>query len=368
MIDELLAALPEAARKHLATDGPLPLRMMAAKGLAPLPPRELIIVLAGLAHDATPAIRTLASATLAALPEAVLLGGLQADVPGAALQALVGPLQQRAPILRAIMLNKATPDAAVAAVAKVAKGELLDVIAGNQERCLRSQDLVDALRTNPELSHAVRDNLFDLLVRSGVFYDGMVEYDAALQRLTPTERIQAADKVPLPLAVQTGLNESDADAKDIASALEDPTVGAEEKQRRVPMLKLISGLLMSQRIAFALKGNKEVRTILVRDHNRMVATAAMRNPRITEGEILATAQSRGVHDDVIRIIANDREMTRQYAVKRALAFNPKTPLAAAMHCMSLLQEKDIRDLSKSKNVSQAIANHARRMLAQKQKK
>ena len=46
---EILAVLPESQRRHVDPASPVPMRMMAAKGLAPLPPREMVLVLCGLA-------------------------------------------------------------------------------------------------------------------------------------------------------------------------------------------------------------------------------------------------------------------------------------------------------------------------------
>ena len=50
---ELMGTLPDAHKKHLDPASPLPMRMMAAKGMAPLPPKEMVIVTAGLAIDAS---------------------------------------------------------------------------------------------------------------------------------------------------------------------------------------------------------------------------------------------------------------------------------------------------------------------------
>jgi hypothetical protein len=102
--------------------------------------------------------------------------------------------------------------------------------------------------------------------------------------------------------------------------------------------------------------------MLVRDANRLVAVAAIRSPRITEGEVKSAATSRTVHDDVIRIIANSRELSRSYGVKLALAGNPKTPLPMAMKMLLLLRESDIKAMAKSKSISAAVSAQARRML------
>jgi len=46
--------------------------------------------------------------------------------------------------------------------------------------------------------------------------------------------------------------------------------------------------------------------------------------------------------------------------------NPKTPLATALHFVNTLQERDIRFLAKSKNVSATVVAQARRWLMQRE--
>ena len=122
---------------------------------------------------------------------------------------------------------------------------------------------------------------------------------------------------------------------------------------------------MAQKVALALKGNREARTILIRDSNRLVAGATIRSPRITEPEVVAAAQSRSVSDDVIRAIASSKEMLRSYGVKFALVNNPKTPVPIAMRLLTLLRSSDIKAVSKSRNVSTAVSRQAKRLLTQK---
>ena len=127
------------------------------------------------------------------------------------------------------------------------------------------------------------------------------------------------------------------------------------RQARVPLLKLLGTLNTAQKISLAVKGNKEARALLVRDHNRVIASAAIRNPRITEQEVVLAAASKSVADEVVRVIAKSKELSRPYAVKRALVYNPKCPTPDAMHLLTLLRANDVRDVAKSKNVPSAVA-------------
>jgi hypothetical protein len=191
----------------------------------------------------------------------------------------------------------------------------------------------------------------------------MPEFDEALARLSPKDIEQAAEAVALPEELKHLLQESaEADQRAEALAEQMEEVTTEERQQRIPILKLVASLNVAQKIALAIKGNKEARTLLVRDRNRIVAAAAIRNPRTTEQELVTAAQSRSVCDEVIRIIANSKEMSRAYMVKRALVYNPKTPTQVATRFLPLLRASDLKAIAKSRNVSNAVSTQAKRLV------
>ena len=70
---------------------------------------------------------------------------------------------------------------------------------------------------------------------------------------------------------------------------------------------------------------------------------------------------------MLRIIASNRDWTRSYAVKLALATNPKCPVPTAMKFVNYLQERDLRSIMKSKDVPSPIATHARRIAGEEGK-
>ena len=110
---------------------------------------------------------------------------------------------------------------------------------------------------------------------------------------------------------------------------------------------------------------------------RLAAIAAFRERVVAGTEALARvltrevgkpiAQSRNVGDEVLRIVSNNRQWTRNYKVKLALASNPKTPQPLAMGFVSQLHDSDMLSLMKSKDVPAVISTHARRTLTKKGK-
>jgi hypothetical protein len=117
-----------------------------------------------------------------------------------------------------------------------------------------------------------------------------------------------------------------------------------------------------ERIKLAMRGNKDARTILMRDPIRLVRRCVLQNPRITDGEVIAVARNRSADEELLRMINEKREWVRNYQVRHALSTNPKTPLPVALRHVATLSERDMRFVAKSKNVPQAVAVQARRIL------
>jgi hypothetical protein len=124
---------------------------------------------------------------------------------------------------------------------------------------------------------------------------------------------------------------------------------------------------VGEKIKAALTGDKEWRSLLVKDSNKLVSGAVVKNPRITEPEILAICKSVIQNDEIIRVICQNKDWVKNYEIRKALVLNHKTPLAVSLRYMSFLTEKDLAALAKSKNVSSVISNQARRLLANKKK-
>jgi hypothetical protein len=123
---------------------------------------------------------------------------------------------------------------------------------------------------------------------------------------------------------------------------------------------------VAEKIKLATLGNKEARTLLLRDSNKLVCMAAATSPRITDGEILGLSNSRTVNADVLRYIYSNREFTRTYAIKISLVKNPKVPLPTALKMMHTLQERDIKDLARDRNVPQTIQSQAKAFMMKKE--
>ncbi len=119
---------------------------------------------------------------------------------------------------------------------------------------------------------------------------------------------------------------------------------------------------MSQKIRRAMLGSKEERMLLVRDANRVVAGAAIRSPLMQESEVVLLSRNKNLSDEVLRVISSKPEWLKSYSVKKNLVENPKTPVSIAQRLVQHLRENDLRQLTKSKNITGPIKDAARRHL------
>jgi len=118
----------------------------------------------------------------------------------------------------------------------------------------------------------------------------------------------------------------------------------------------------SERTKLALRGNKDARMILLRDTNPQIQCLVLRNPRITEEEILMLAKDRNTDEEILSILAESRDWTKIYGLRIALVENARTPVSKALRLLATLGEKDLVRLARSKNVPNVVAVTARRLL------
>jgi hypothetical protein len=142
--------------------------------------------------------------------------------------------------------------------------------------------------------------------------------------------------------------------------------GEEEvAQKFVPLYARIGTMTIAQKIRCAMLGNAAERMLLMRDSNRLVASAAIRSPLIQEPEVVRVSASRVVSEDVLRAIAINKDWIRNYQIKLNLVSNPRTPFTMASRLVPYLREHELKVISKSKNVTGPIAQAAKQQLTRK---
>lgn len=156
----------------------------------------------------------------------------------------------------------------------------------------------------------------------------------------------------------------------IAGLINVPVVQKTEllRERKPPemrvqtILQKLQKLNVSERIQLALRGGKEIRTILLKDANKEVSMTVLDNPKITETEIELLARSRSVSEEILRTVVKKREWMKSYNVILAIVNNPKAPQGAALRLVSELKTRDLQMLEKNKNVTEGIRSTAKKLL------
>jgi hypothetical protein len=132
--------------------------------------------------------------------------------------------------------------------------------------------------------------------------------------------------------------------------------------RAQSILQRIQKLGVSEKIQLALRGGKEIRTILMRDPNKEVCLTVLQNPKLTDTEVELIARSRSIPDEALRMITKKREWMKNYNVMLALLTNPKLPVGIALRLVGELKTKDLSLLEKNKNVSEGLRGSAKKLL------
>ena len=149
---------------------PQPARLAAARGLLPLPQNDLLEILVALAICPDSEIAAPASETLGAESADNLVFAAKADDSApAVLSYLATERVGSREIQEALILNNKTPDQALANLAATTSdGSLLEILAINQQRLVRSPEIIEAILANsartPEAERRARR---DLRRRSG---------------------------------------------------------------------------------------------------------------------------------------------------------------------------------------------------------
>lgn len=141
----------------------------------------------------------------------------------------------------------------------------------------------------------------------------------------------------------------------------------EEGEEFLSKYKLSHTMGISDKIKMALTGDKEWRSLLIKDANKLVSGSVVKNPRITEAEILSAVKSGVQNDEIMRLICANKEWVKNIKIRKALVENPRTPVPNALRYLSTLGEKDIAAYAKSKNISSVISTQARRLLLNKKR-
>jgi hypothetical protein len=372
-----LSTLPDNFQKHVDPKAPVPLRMMGAKALVPMGPTDMATALFMLTFDADATIRDTAAKSAAGLPDRILSVALRDEsIDPVVLDYYADVFVAKDEYLEMLVLNASNPDTTVQRITARASERIVEIVAQNQLRILRHPDIVRALVNNTAARPSTVDNVCDFCVRSGLALEDLPAFRAARRRIHGgseqdeelAKKVAAAQQVADARA-EAALEQMGATGPDAAD--EQPVVPGsaeeqEQEKKKLSITQQITKLSVAKKIEWAnKKGNREVRSILLRDPNKLVQLAVMQSPRITEGEIAKVALSRTAPQEVLQYIYNNRLLMKNYQIKVNLINNPKMPVGVSMRFLSSLRLAEVKAVAKNRNVPQGLANAAKKLVEKK---
>ncbi len=299
-------------------------RLEAARGegedFTALSPTDQLTVLFVLSHDREAGIALAASQRLAEAGEDFVLKALASPLDAVILKDIFSRFRDRDNILSAIAINPGLDEGLARTLAREGREETLSAFEDNPSIYRRFPSLIDGLRENPLAGeHRVK-----VIISSA---EGFVKEDEGEKNNSP----------------------------------QDSEEGEAHREPR-NAYQAICNMTAGEKVKLAHTGDKTIRSILIKDKNRVVAMAVLKNPKLTEQEVVQTVSSTSVTEELIREIALSRHWMKSYNVKSAMVFNPHTPLAFSLKIVDHLRERELKQLAKSRNVPGALVNAAVRKL------
>jgi hypothetical protein len=328
---------------------PRDLRLMAAQGALPLTPGDLVELLQLLLADADPAVTQAAQGSLGGIPVDEMLPILKdRETPAVVLSWAVAHREERE--LREVVLqNSSLPDEAVEALAGSLPEHLAELVVINQVRLLRRTSLLEVLESNASLNKDQRRRLREL---RETFRIGEQPAPPPAPPPPPSPPPEPAPEEAAAAAVELSLEQA-------VELLTDEEKQDAEKRSAVAQLYSMN---TAEKVIRALKGTSGERAILVRDPNRIVASAVLGSPRLTDPEIERFAAMKNVSEEVLRQIAQNKDWTKRYGVISALVKNPRTPIGLAINFIPRMNPRDMKTLSVDKGVSEVIRKQAKKFV------
>jgi len=316
-------------------------QLAAARGALPLAGKDLLTVLFFLCRSGDAEIKKSAVKTLRELP-ATILSPLCKDesLHPQLLELMVRARMADDDLMGAVIMHPAVTVKTLLYLAQKAGSDVLERLAGHQNMLYENPEIVEAIIANPAAEKALKFKL------------GWQDPEAITTPEQPQDDVEVDEE-----AGEDGRSQTEIEAM------------MEEADREgMSKYQIAMDLTVSEKIKMGLTGDKEWRSIMMKQSNKLIQGAVMKNPRISDGEVLMVAKAKTSSDDLIRIILLNKDWLKNYEIKKALLAHPKTPPPKALRFVSFLTMKDIKELAKSRQLSNIISNAIRKELAFRIKK
>ena len=334
-----------------------------ARGFLPLPQEELVAVLSFVATSNDAEAAQAARESLGEIPPKALLDIASNEQANPDYLTLMVRGVEDPQVLETLTRNRAVPDSVIADLALRADPAVQEVIVINQARILRCPEILEGLLANPRLAPETkrraietREEFFEKRARI------QAEHEAAAAEL---EDETIDESAIADLIAKAELEEGGGEA---AATTLDLTDADEKDPEKQSVFQRVLKMTVAQKVHFAFKCDKTGRMLLVRDRNKLVCSAVMRNPRMTENEVEQIAGMRNVDDEVLRLVSVRRDWMAKYNIVLQLVRNPKAPIGVVLPLIIRLTLRDLKYLRDDKGVPEVVRATAKKFYVQRQNK
>ena len=351
----------------------------AAKGALALPAPEMIEILVFL--TASPIFGEQARMTMAGWDEkACLEAASDSHTPREVLDYMTAPENRRPKLVPALLENPAVPESALMAMAQEQSRELVDMML-ESPRVQSSLNILHALAGNPHLAPEELQQTQTALAKLGEAPAPAAqasEDDGSIAQFLQEHAAEIAAEEGKAFKL-VGENEDEKQATQSPAAPAEAAApaapaavpaakAAPEERERISTVQKISRLKVGDRVQLAMKGTKDERFVLIRDGSKVVSSAVLESPKLSDQEVEMFASMKNVQESVLRGIAGKRKLMKNYAVVRALCNNPRCPLDIQLTLAKNLLNPDLRNLSMNKNVSETVRKMALKLFKERTEK
>lgn len=327
-----MAESGNALIEQVRSGGNVELRRLAASGLLPLPPEELVPLQVELARSADAEIAGLADGALSAL-DPRMLARLVDQTPAHEVLSFCAERLRHPVVLEAILRRRDVPRPLLVSMARWLPADLQEILILRQDAIVDEPAILDALEENPQIAIYTHRRI--------------LEYR---QHLLP--RAAVAQAIP-EMSDEAFVAAIEAVKSEPAAGEFDDHTGLSEGQIRL--------LPVPARMRLTRGASKPLRNILVRDPVAQIAVGVLTNNGVPDTEAEQIARNRAVCEEVLAEIATRREWISKYPIIKALVQNPRTPVVYSMRLVSRLSVRDLRDMGRDRNVPDVVRSTALRL-------
>jgi hypothetical protein len=321
------------------------LTLLAARGLLPLLPAELIDLQVRLAGGEDAEAAALAREALATVEPRVLLPVLAHEASADVMRWFAASSGRRE-VIEALLRRRDVPGDILMSLAPRLPADLQEILLLRQDRITAAPELLEALENNPHLSAYARRRILEY--REHLLPTAVSAPLAAAAEAAPGETGEP-DEAEVVAAIAQARSEPVAgDAGDV----EEQTGLSEAQLRTLPVpirLKLARG------------APKSLRQFLVRDNSPLVALTVVQANPLVDQEVEQYAKMRNVVTEVLEYLGKHRTWSNKYPVALSLVTNPRTPLSVALGLLSRIAVRDLRNIGRDRNLPEAVRSAATRL-------